>query len=399
MISTIRKKYNEEFSQEKYQSVFDYLSESCGEAPTFRVSESPIFVDKTLKEKIIAACDDIIDVLVQPDFKAKSQRALQPSLTVPNEDDHSLFLQVDFGICIDENGQLSPQLIEIQGFPSLYFFQKELGKAYRNSFDIPQDFKTFFNGLDETSYVELLRKAIVGNENPENVILLEIEPHKQNTRIDFYATEKSLGIKILCLSELIKEGLDLFYLNKNGEKIAVKRIYNRIIFDELEKRDDLPRQFNLLEPINATWVGHPNWFSRISKFTLPSIDSQYVPATYFLNELTEIPADLENYVLKPIFSFSGMGVIINVALSDIEAIPESEKHNFILQRKVQYAPVIETPSEPAKCEIRMMFLWLPEDEKPTLINNLVRMSKGEMVGVRYNKNKDWVGGSVAFFEQ
>lgn len=274
-----------------------------------------------------------------------------------------------------------------------------MGKAYQSAFDIPNNFKTFFNGLDETSYVELLRKAIVGNENPENVILLEIEPHKQNTRIDFYATEKSLGIKILCLSELIKEGLDLFYLNENGKKIAVKRIYNRIIFDELEKRDDLPRQFNLLEPINATWVGHPNWFSRISKFTLPSIDSQYVPATYFLNELTEIPADLENYVLKPIFSFSGMGVIINVALSDIEAIPESEKHNFILQRKVQYAPVIETPSEPAKCEIRMMFLWLPEDEKPTLINNLVRMSKGEMVGVRYNKNKDWVGGSVAFFEQ
>jgi hypothetical protein len=150
--------------------------------------------------------------------------------------------------------------------------------------------------------------------------------------------------------------------------------------------------------VNAEWVGHPNWFFRISKHSLPFIESDFVPKTLFLNELKAIPDDLENWVLKPLFSFSGQGVKINITREDVESVKDPS--NFILQRKVDYIAAIQTnnPAEPSKCEIRMMMLWAKGWPAPRLVNNLVRMSKGEMVGVRYNKGKDWVGSSIGFFE-
>ncbi|MEI6412609.1 MAG: hypothetical protein WCR52_24665, partial [Bacteroidota bacterium] len=226
----------------------------------------------------------------------------------------------------------------------------------------------------------------------------EIEPEKQNTRIDFWGSAKYLGIKVLCLSKVKREGRDLHYLDENGRKVPIHRIYNRIIFDELEKRDDLPREWDMTTEVNAEWVGHPNWFFRISKHTLPFMNSAFVPETRFVHELTSIPTDLENWVLKPLFSFSGQGVKINITREDVESVDDPS--NYILQRKVEYVPAIETidPDEPSKCEIRMMILWSKNWEKPRLVNNLIRMSKGEMVGVRYNKGKEWVGASVGFFE-
>ena len=123
-----------------------------------------------------------------------------------------------------------------------------------------------------------------------------------------------------------------------------------------------------------------------------------MPETRFLSELQSIPDDLENWVLKPLFSFSGQGVKINITRADVEGVDDPS--NYILQRKVDYIAAVETiiPNEPSKCEIRMMMLWHKDWEKPRLVNNLVRMSKGEMVGVRYNMGKEWVGSSVAFFE-
>jgi hypothetical protein len=243
-----------------------------------------------------------------------------------------------------------------------------------------------------------MREVIVGNSKPENVVLLEIEPEKQNTRIDFWGTAQHLGIKVLCLSKVLREGRDLYYLDEQNRKIAIERIYNRIIFDELEKRNDLPRAWDMTTEVNAEWVGHPNWFFRISKHTLPFMQSAFVPETHFVSDLKTIPTDLENWVLKPLFSFSGQGVMINVNREDVEKVDDPS--NFILQRKVEYVAGIETlnPEEPSKCEIRMMLLWNKNWEKPRLVNNLIRMSKGEMVGVRYNKGKDWVGASVGFFE-
>ncbi len=394
-----RQAFNAAFTPEKYEAFLQTINTAYGEPATFRIAETPVFVPKSLKRHLMLGVKEICDILTRPDFIKKSQAAIPPGLEVPGEDSHTIFLQLDFGICVGSRGNLIPQLIEMQGFPSLYFFQNLLAESYRKHFDIPENFTNLFGGLDNERYLALMRDTIVGDSKPENTILLETEPEKQNTRIDFWATEKKLGIKVLCLSKVLREGRDLFYLDENGKKIAIQRIYNRIIFDELQKRDDLPRQWNLTEPVNAEWVGHPNWFFRISKHTLPFMRNPYVPETHFVSELKSIPTDLENWVLKPLFSFSGQGVKINVTREDVEKVDDPS--NFILQKKVEYLAGIQTldPNDPAKCEIRMMVLWKKGWAEPKLVNNLVRISKGEMVGVRYNKGKDWVGASVGFFEK
>jgi hypothetical protein len=396
MVEQIRKAFNAAFSTEKYEAHCHTVNTEYGEQCTFRLAETPVFVPKALKQHLIKAVDEISEVLASPQFKAKSESAIPKHLRVPNEDAHPAFLQLDFGICAGPNGELYPQLIELQGFPSLYFFQSLLAKSFRQNFDIPEGYQSFFQNLDEAGYVQILRDVIIGNEHPENVVLLEIEPEKQNTRIDFWGTHLFLGTKTLCLSKVIKEGKNLFYLNDEGRKIAIKRIYNRIIFDELEKRSDLSRQWDMLTEVNAEWVGHPNWFFRMSKHTLPSLKTTYAPETHFLSDLKSIPSDLDAWVLKPLFSFSGMGVNMQVTKADIEAVENPTE--WILQRKATYIPAIVSPNEAVKCEIRMMLVWPKGWSKPLLINNLVRLSKGAMVGVRYNKDKDWVGASVAFFE-
>lgn len=395
MISNLRKPFNQAFTKERYQSFLESIHTEFDHHPPFRIAETPVFLPNELVQQLQEACDELVDVLIQPDFKEKSERALLVGQTVPNETDHPTFLQFDFGVCHDGNGSFTPQLIEAQGFPSLYFFQDFLAKRYRDYYSVPDHFTHLFGGLDSETYIEKLRKVIVGDSNPENVILLEVEPHKQTTAIDFFATAKAIGVHPICISKVIKEGRKLYY-EKDGRKIPIHKIFNRVIFDELIKRDDLPRQFYLTDDADVEWIGHPNWFFRISKHTLPLWRSKYVPASYYLDELETIPSDLENYVLKPLFSFAGTGVIINLNRFDVDSITDRE--NYILQKKVAYAPVVETPDVPAKCEIRMMMLWENGGDRPQLINNLIRLSKGEMVGVRYNKDKEWVGGSVGFFD-
>ena len=398
MLTDVRQQYNAAFSPEKYEAFLHTVNTAYGEPCTFRIAETPIFVPRTLKDKLLKGVEDICAVIAAPGFQQMSESALPSHLRVPGEDAHPMFLQLDFGICRDASGEYTPQLIEMQGFPSLYFFQHLLAESYRKHFDIPAHLHHLFGGIDNAGYVDLMREVIVGNSKPENVILLEVEPEKQNTRIDFWGSQKHLGIKVLCLSKLKREGRDLYYLDENGRRVGVERIYNRIIFDELEKRADLPREWDMTSEVDAEWVGHPNWFFRISKHSLPFIQSDFVPKTMFVNELKSIPDDLENWVLKPLFSFSGQGVKINITREDVESVDDPS--NFILQRKVEYVTGIQTPNpeEPSKCEIRMMLVWGKGWEKPRLVNNLVRMSKGEMVGVRYNKGKDWVGASVGFFE-
>lgn len=394
MIHQLRQQFNANYKPSQYEGLFRSLEQEIGHPCLFRIAETPVFVPKSFKEKLLKGCEDAFDAIISPDFLARTQGALTHH--VPNENKHTHFMQIDFGVCEDENGELNPKMIEIQGFPSLYCFQSALADAFRANYDIPSGFNTTFGGLSKEAYLEELRQVIVAGHRPENVVLLEVEPEKQGTNIDFYATSKYLGIKTLCLTKLRKSGKDLYYEDENGKKIEVHRIYNRVIFDELDKKSDLKFDFNFSDEINAEWAGHPNWFFRISKYTLPLLRSQYVPKSYFLNELTSIPDNLEDFVLKPLFSFAGMGVKINVTKEDLEVINDPE--NYILQEKVNYAPVIPTPNIPAKCEIRMMVTWKDGDARPKVVNNICRLSKGEMIGVRYNKDKDWVGGTVCFFE-
>ncbi len=399
MIAQLRDAFNASFTEEKYQAFLDEIQVQAGQRPLFHVAETPAFIPKELGDQLLEACDELAVTLTRPDFRQISQDAILPGSYVPNETDHTTFLCIDFGICSGEDGKLIPQLIEIQGFPSLYCYQDVCANAYRHHFDIPENFDHLFGGLTHESYCELLRKVIVGDSRPENVILLEIEPHKQNTQVDFWATERMLGIKVACLTELRVEGKDVFYLNEQGRKVQVERIYNRVIFDDLGKRTDLKREFFFENEYNIQWVGHPHWFARISKHTLPLFNSRFVPASFFLNELKEIPENLNDYVLKPLYSFSGQGVLIHPTKADIEAIPDDQLKNYILQKKVNYVPVIKTMDEPAKLEVRMMGIWEDGEAKPQVVTNLIRLSKGEMIGVRYNKDKTWVGGSIGFFEK
>ena len=396
MIKELRKKFNSGFTKEKYDAYMEEVENIHPGSLDFRNAETPIFIPKDFTDKMLHACEDIIDVIVNPKFKALTDRGIPDNVKVPNESEHTEFLVFDFGICENETGELEPQLIEMQGFPTLFAFQvfhSELTAAYA---ELPDNFSAYLNGYDKESYTKTLKEIIVGDLNPENVILLEIYPEQQKTRIDFYATEQLTGIKTVCLTKLIAEGDKLFYDN-NGVKTLIKRIYNRIIFDDLQKQENLGEVIDLTKPYDVEWVPHPNWFYRISKFTLPFIENPYVPQTYFLNELKQMPADLENYVLKPLFSFAGMGVVIDVTPADIETVTDPE--NWILQKKVKYADVIETPDGPAKAEIRLFYFWKKGWDRPKAVHNLSRLSKGKMIGTRYNKDKEWVGGTVSFFEK
>lgn len=398
MIKEVREGYNASFSQEKYQNFLDTLEKMYNEKPLFRVAETPFFIPKLLKERLLEACDMINEVVLRPDLKAITQGALyDENWIVPNEDDHTTFLQMDFGVCIDENGDPMPQLIEIQGFPSVYFFQNMLHKAFTECFDIPDNLTCFHGGITPDVYKTMMKDIIVGETDPLHVVLLEIEPKKQTTYIDMLSTSKELHIPIVCVTEVVKQGNQLFYRDKNDHLILISKIYNRVIFDELAQRNDLKLSFKFTDDLDVEWIGHPNWFYRISKYLLPYIKNKYVPDTYFLDEIQELPKDLENYVLKPLFSFAGAGVIIDLQQSDIDSI--TDKSNYILQKKVNYQPVIQSPNDPVKVEIRMLMMWPKNAPRAIVVNNLSRLSKGKMIGVKYNKDKDWVGGSVGFWEK
>ncbi|MEO5593017.1 MAG: hypothetical protein ABIR15_02865 [Chitinophagaceae bacterium] len=398
MVPGLRKKFNETFSPEKYEHFLQDLYSKYPGAIEFRIAETPEFIDKAFTQKLLDACESIIDVIVDPGFKTLTDRSIPKGENVPNENKISHMIAFDFGICINENHELEPQLVEMQGFPTLFGFQVYYPDILKKHFDIPVNYTQYLSNYNRETYIQDLKEVIVGNVPVENVILLEIKPHEQKTRVDFYCTQDYIGIQPVCITELIQEGKKLYYINeKTKQKTAVKRIYNRIIFDDLNaQKDSLSKFVDITQDLDVEWVPHPNWFYRISKFTLPFIKHPFVPPTYFLDEIKQIPSDLENYVLKPLFSFAGQGVVIDVTKKDIEQV--KEPRNWILQRKVKYADVIETPDIPAKCEIRMMYIWKDGEPRPKAAVNLTRLSKGKMIGVRYNKDKEWVGGSVAFFE-
>lgn len=396
MQKEFRQQFNENFTEEKYQAYLEKIEALHPGALDFRNAETPLFIPKDFTRKMLAACEDIIDVIVSPGFIAKTTKAIPSALVVPNESDHPEFIVFDFGICENSSGELEPQLIEMQGFPTLFAFQLFHSSITGDYANVPDTHSAYLNSYNRDRYLQLLKEIIVGDLDPATVILLEIFPEKQKTRIDFYCTEQLLGIKTVCLTKLIGENNKLYYEDK-GQKVEIKRIYNRLIFDDLQQQEGLNGIIDLTRPWEVEWISHPNWFYRISKFTLPLIYNPFVPPTFFLDELKQVPADLENYVLKPLFSFAGMGVVIDVTPADIDKITDPE--NWILQRKVKYAAVIETPDEPAKAEIRLFYFWKKGWDRPRAVHNLSRLSKGKMIGTRYNKDKTWVGGTVSFFEK
>ena len=396
MIPEHRHRYNAAFTTAKYQEMLADIDQQFPGQLDFRVAETPVFIPANLRDKLIAAGDSIIDVIQQDNFKELTEGAIPTHQRVPGDEGRPEFLTFDFAVCRDADGNLEPQLIEMQGFPSLYAFQAWLPGIFAHHFPISNTVSAFLNSPDAAGYREEMRRLLLGNEAPENVILLEIYPEKQKTRIDFVLTKKFWGIDAVCLTKIHKKGRQLFY-EKDGRQIPIKRIYNRVIFDELERYPDLPGEFRLTDEVDVTWVGHPNWFFRVSKYTLPLLNGPFVPPSYYLHELSSYPEDLENYVLKPLFSFAGAGVRLHVTAADLDAI--ADKEHYLLQRKVQYEPVVQSPDGLVKSEIRLLYVWHPEQARPTLLCGLSRLSRGEMIGVDFNKNKDWVGGTTPLFER
>ena len=388
----LRSGFNADFSADKYRALLRCVNETEKWPADFRISETPIFLTREFTDEVVAAAEEIVALTQTAEFKRHSASAIPAGLEVPGESAHPNFIAVDFGICT-EGGRLTPRLIELQAFPSLFGFQLLILHCMRQAYpSIPRDWTSSFGGIKDDAYVQFLRRTIIAEADPENVILLEIEPEKQKTRIDFAATETILGIQSVCLTKVTKKGRQLFY-ERDGRDVRIERIYNRVIFDELIRRPDLKPPFRFQHDLDVEWVGHPNWYFRISKHSLPFLKTAHTSPAFFADEFPAAET-IENYVLKPLYSFAGLGVDMEPTRQKLLALEKPRE--WILQKKVQYAEFVPTTDGPkSKAEIRMMFVWPEEDAAPTLANNLVRMSQGKMMGVDFNKEKTWVGSSIA----
>jgi len=390
----LRSRFNADFTPDKYEALLRCVNETEKWPADFRVSETPIFLTTAFTQELTDAATTIVDRVRTPEFARHAGDAIPEGLEVPNETAHPNFFVVDFGIC-DVNGRLTPRLIELQAFPSLYAFQLFFLGCLRKSFPaVPRNWTSSFGGLKDEAYIELLRSVMVGDSNPENVILLEIEPEKQKTRIDFACTETLLGVRSVCLTKVRKRGLQLFY-DRDGHEVRIERIYNRVIFDELIRRPDLNPPFRFQDELDVKWVGHPNWYFRISKHSLPFLKTKHTAPAFFADQFPD-GESLDDYVLKPLYSFAGLGVDMEPTREKLHAL--KKPHEWILQKKVTYAEFVPTvDGRKSKAEIRMMFIW-PDGGEPVLVNNLVRMSQGKMMGVDFNKEKTWVGSNIALHD-
>jgi hypothetical protein len=388
LIRSHRQWFNRSYSDEKHRRFLALLEEGCGEPVLFRHSETPAFLPAALVQKMARYGREMVEqLLANPQYQADSRAAIPAEFRAPNEDPAPLFVQADFGLDAD----LEPKLVEIQGFPTLYAYQPLMAAAYREAYGIDW-LAALPDGLTLAEYEALLRRAIVGACDPENVILMEIDPWQQKTRHDFLLTERMLGVRTVDIATVRKEGRALFYQH-SGQTIPIRRIYNRAIVDELVRRG-IQTSFDFRDDLDVEWAGHPNWFFRLSKFSLPYLDHPAVPRTQFLDRVTRVE-NPERYVLKPLYSFAGTGVIVGPNAEQIAAVPEEQRSGYILQERVDFRPVLETPFGANKIEVRIMYVWL---DRLRPVNTIIRMGRGAQMGVDHNKGMDWVGGSAAFID-
>ena len=403
MIPSLRRQFNDSYTPEKYQAFLRQIDDACGAHVQFRLCETPCFFPKELLQQMADDGKELIRQLVDsPEYRAESGKSIPPEFKVPNEAPHPMFVQVDFGLVRDAGGQLQPKLVELQAFPSLYAYQCYLAQTYMDAYGLQASgfrlpvpgtrLKYFLSGLEEDSYHSLLKRAIVAEHDPENVILMEIHPQEQKTLPDFLLTEKMLGVRAVDLTEIKKEGKRLYY-ERAGKRIPIRRIYNRAVVDELQRKG-VKLAFDWRDDLDVEWAGHPNWYFRISKFSIPYLKHESVPKTWFVDRLDRIPDDLENYALKPLYSFAGLGVVIAPKKAGMAAIPSEKRHDYILQERLHFEPIIETPQGKTKAEVRVMYIWLDE---LTPVLTIIRMGRGLMMGVDHNKNMDWVGASAGLY--
>jgi hypothetical protein len=381
MIPELRREFNAKWTPDRYRRFLELLDHGCRTHVKFRNCETPCFFPRPLIEKMARYGAELIHQLMTPAYLARSEETIPAEWRVPNESPRPMFIQVDFGLTAEHE----PKLVEIQAFPSLYVYQPYLAVTYRRAYQLDPSLSAML--CDENEYWWLLRSAIVGDHDPATVVLLEIDPESQKTLPDFRLTDMAFGIRTVNITEVEKRGRRLFH---NG--VPIERIYNRAIVDELVRKN-VRAAFDYRDDLDVEWAGHPNWYFRISKFSLPFLKHVSVPRTQFLSE--GVPDDLGNWVLKPLYSFAGLGVVIGPSREDIARIADPSQ--YILQERVDFAPVIETPHGGAKAEIRMMYLW-PQEENADLraLTTIIRMGRGKMMGVDHNRDLEWVGASAGF---
>ena len=393
MIPALRDRFTRSFSETRYRAMVEDIDRSCGSSLDFRICETPLFIPEALLERLQEAAADIIRRLQSPQLAAQAEQAVPAAQRLSGEEAHPPFINLDFALAAGPEGSIVPRLIELQAFPTTFYYEMMLDEKIRQFFDIPAAVTMYFNRLDRQRYGAMLRRLILGDHDPENVILLDYRPERQKTRIDFICTEQALGIRPIGVRHLRRRGRKLFYPH-HERWIPVSRIYNRLIWDEAGRDPalDLPALFGDAE---VEWVSHPNWFFKISKYLLPLLsDSPYCPVTHFLHELTAGPEDLENYVLKPLYSFAGKGVEIDVTPETLAGINAREQ--YILQQKVAYTPLIDSPEGLLKGEIRLIYFW-EAGAPPRLVSNFIRFSRGSKMGGDANKHQRWAGSTIAYF--
>jgi len=354
MHQDFRNTFNKAFSSEKYQSFLQSIHHDFPGVLDFRIAETPVFLTDSFIEKCLTAGEEIIDFIIHPDFKKRTDKAIPEGMFTPNEDDCPQLLSIDFAISRNEDGDITPYLIELQGFATLFNYQSYLAEKYISHFNLPDTLTPYFNGLNQSSYLSVLKNTLLGDFPASEVILLELFPDKQKTRIDFALAKRDFGIETVCLTQIIKKDRNLFY-RKNGKLQKISRIYNRVILDELATYQNLDLSFQFKDDVDVTWVAHPNWFFRISKYLLPLLRGTYMPASFFLSDFDFQSEDINQYVLKPLYSFAGSGVDLHPAIEKLNGI--LEKKQYLMQQKISYEPIIKSLNGKVKPELELSFVW------------------------------------------
>jgi len=402
MLQPYREEFNRNFTAEQYAQLQTQLDVATRTKVEFRVCETPVFFSRAMLDEIASVGIELTRQLVDnPEYMRVSAGSIPAKYRVRNESAQPHFMTVDFGLVRGASGELEPKLVEMQAFPSVFGYQDVLSREYIATYGLDQRLNWYLGGHDEASYWELLRRVIVGGHDPKHVVLMEVEPESQKTLPDFRVYEERLGIVTVDIATLRQQGRQLFYQDAAGEWIVIRRIFNRAIVDEIERKG-IELGFDPSGDLDVEWAGHPNWFFRISKFSLPYLSHRSVPAAVFLDDWfrgvgrERLPSDRSNVLLKPLYSFAGKGIQFAPTDEELNAIPEADRPLYLLQERVHFEPVVETPFGMTQAEIRVMYLW-PDGGTMEPVVSLVRMGRGLMMGVDHNRNQEWVGGSAALF--
>ena len=399
MVPSFRHAFNERFSDRQYHELLAALARDCGVPIEFRISETPCFFPAAVLDRFAAVAGELIGQLLgNAAYLQQAARIVPGAFQLPRSEAEPTFVQVDFGIVRTGPGpeDVDGRLVELQAFPSLYGFQMLLAEAMRDRWGLDGT-SIFPSRRSREDYLRLVGSAITGSHDPAEVVLMEIAPETQKTLPDFAMTRKLWGVRTVDVRSVRREGRHLLY-EREGRWTRIRRVYNRLIPDDVMRLGlDLP--FDYRDELDVEWTGAPDWFFKISKFSMPFLTHPWVPRTVLLSELgpggaaARFGVAPDDIVLKPLFSYAGTGIVFGPTAADLAAIPAARRPLYVCQERVSFTPVIDTPHGPTQAELRMMLVRTDEGYRCVL--PLVRMGRGRMMGVDHNKGLSWVGASAA----